>query len=336
MHRRLRGRTVAAAVAVISASLVAAACGSSSSSSGSGGSSNGKSSMRIAVNMYTRDLPYFVQILQGIQHQAQPLGWNIQPTYGNTDPTEQINQIENATTTHPNAMVVIPVDQNAIIPPVAQAKAAGVPVLTMGDNLAPSAKGVQLSFLGSDYTALGAQKANYIVSQLHGQGTVGFIHGIRGLNFSEAQRMGAMSVFSKYPGIKVVDGGYTGAFTSDAGLKLSEDLLTRAPNVNAIYYDNDDIALGGIQALKERGIPKSKVIVVGTDGGPAALAAVKAGTLNYTISLCGFRQGKQAVQLLYNYLVKHIQPPPVNYEPDLTFTPATYAQQIKQVNAGNC
>jgi ABC-type sugar transport system substrate-binding protein len=292
--------------------------------------------MTIAVNMYTRDLPYFVQILQGIQKQSKPLGWTIQPTYGNTNPTEQINQIQNAATTHPNAMVVIPVDQNAIIPPIQQAKAAGVPVLTMGDNLAPAGKSVQLSFLGSDYTALGAQKANWIVAQLHGHGTVGFIHGIRGLNFSEAQRQGAMAVFSKNPGIKVVDGGYTGAFTSDTGLKLTEDLLARSPNVNAIYYDNDDIALGGIQALKERNIPKSKVLIVGTDGGPAALAAVKSGALNYTISLCGFRQGKQAVQLLYNYLVKHIQPPAVNFEPDLTFTPATYSTQIKQVQAGNC
>jgi ABC-type sugar transport system substrate-binding protein len=286
--------------------------------------------------MYTRELPYFAQILQGIQQASKPLGWTITPTFGNNDPTEQINQIQNAVTTHPSALVVIPVDQNAIIPPVQQAKAAGVPVLTMGDNLAAAGASAQLSFLGSDYTALGIQKANFIVSQLHGKGTVGFIHGIRGLNFSEAQRKGAVSVFSKQPGIKIVDGGYTGAFTSDTGLKLTEDLLTRAPNLNAIYYDNDDIALGGIQALKERGIAQGKVIMIGTDGGPAALAAVKSGALDYTVSLCGFRQGKQAVALLKGFLVNHVQPKPVNYEPDLTFTPANYPQQIKQVKSGNC
>jgi ABC-type sugar transport system substrate-binding protein len=319
------------------AGVIAGGAGARGTTASGGGEAHASAGhITIAVNEYTREIPYFAQILTGIRTAAKPLGWTINATFGNNDPTEQANQIQNAVATHPTALVVIPVDKNALIPPIQQAKASGVPVLAMGDNLAPSGYSAMLSFVGSNYTTLGVQKARWLVSQLHGHGTIGFIHGIRGLDFSESQATGAMSVFNHYPKIKIVDGGYTGAFSSDTGLTLTENLLTRDPNLNAIYFDNDDIALGGIQALKERGIPKSKVLVIGTDGGPAALAQVKAGVLNYTVSLCGFRQGKQAVQLLQNYLVKHIQPKKISYEPDLVFTPATYAKAIKQVNAGNC
>jgi ABC-type sugar transport system substrate-binding protein len=321
---------------VLSAAAISA-CGSSDNGGNGGtGTSGGGSAQTIAVNQYSREIPYFQEILKGIQQSAGKLGWKVNSSFANNDPKQQIDQIQNAVTTQPNAMVVIPIDENAIIPPVQQAKSAGVPVATMGDNLGPAGQDAQLFFIGVNYETMGAQKAQWLVDQLKGQGTVGFIHGIRGLNFTEAQNRGAMAVFKKNPGIKIVDGGYTGAFTSDAGLKQSENLLTRNPNLNAIYFDNDDIALGGIQALKERNIPPSKVIVIGTDGGPAALKAVQAGTLDYTISLCGFKQGKDVIGVLQQYLVNKKTPPKAIYTKTVAFTPQNVAKEIKVVEAGQC
>ena len=326
-------------VGLLVAALVISACGSSDNSStggGGGGDTSGGGAKTIAINEYTREIPYFQEILKGVNQSAAKLGWKVNPSFANNDPKQQIDQIQNAVTTQPNAMIVIPIDENAIIPPVQQAKSSNVPVLTMGDNLGPAGQDAQLSFLGVNYNTMGAQKAQYIVDQLHGKGNVGFIHGIRGLNFTEQQDKGAMAVFAKNPGIKIVDGGYTGAFSSDAGLKQTENLLTRNSNLQAIYFDNDDIALGGIQALKERNIDPTKVIVIGTDGGPAALKAVQSGALDYTISLCGFAQGKQAISVLQAYLVNKKTPPKVNYTRTLTFTPQNYPQNIKLVNSGQC
>jgi len=326
-------------VGLLLAALVISACGSSgnsSSSGGGGGDTSGGGSKTIAINEYSREIPYFQEILKGVNQSAGKLGWKVNASFANNDPKQQIDQIQNAVTTQPDGMIVIPIDENAIIPPIQQAKSAGVPVMTMGDNLGPAGQDAQLGFIGVDYTTMGAQKAQYIVDQLHGKGNVGFIHGIRGLNFTERQDKGAMAVFAKNPGIKVFDGGYTGAFTSDAGLKQTENLLTRQSNLQAIYNDNDDIALGGIQALKERNIDPSKVLVIGTDGGPAALKAVQAGDLDYTISLCGFAQGKQVIGILQQYLVNKKTPPKITHTKTLTFTPQNYAQNIKLVNSGQC
>jgi ABC-type sugar transport system substrate-binding protein len=335
MLRRFRvplGIVLALCVVVLAVS----ACGGSSKSSTSSGTSGSAGPKTIAVNMYSREIPYFVQVLKGLQTEGQKLGWKINPTFGNNDPTLQVNQLQTAIPTHPDAMVVIPIDEHALVPAYQQAKSAGITVVSVGDNIAKSAYSTQLTFVGDNYTDLGRTKAQLIVNQLHGKGTVGWIHGIRGLNFSEQQRIGGTAVFKSNPGITLVDGPYGGAFSSDAGLTATQNLLSRNPNLNAIYFDNDDLALGGIQALKGRGINPSKVFIVGTDGGPVALAAVKKGTLNATYSLCGYAQGVRTIDVLNQYFSHKTQPPNPLYMQPLEFTPANYNTSIAKVNSGLC
>jgi ABC-type sugar transport system substrate-binding protein len=325
-----------------------AACGGSDNGGGSGGSGSGGSgggsadsggggSKTIAVNMYSRELPYFQEILKGMEEEAKKLGWKIEPTFANSDPTQQINQIQNAVTTKPDALVVIPIDEHAIVPPIQAAKAAGVPVITMGDNIAQEARSAQLAFLGVNYEELGKEKAQYIVDQLKGKGKVGWIHGIRGLNFTEQQVKGAEPVLKGAgPGIQFVDGPYAGAFSSDKGLNATQNLLSRAPDLNALYFDNDDIALGGIAAVKDKGIDLNKMLIVATDGGPPALEAVKKGELDATISLCGFAQGKHVMDVLKEYLVDKKTPQPEIYTKTLLFDKSNIDENIKHVQNGDC
>ena len=316
------------AVVALSAATGLAACGSS----GGGGSSGTKT---IALNLYSREIPYFQQIVQGIQHSADALGWKVDVTYGNNDPTQQVNQVENALTTQPDAMVVVPIDENAIVPAFQQAKQAGIPTMSVSDNIAPSARSDQLTFIGVNYVDLAKLKAQLIVKTLHGHGTVGYIHGIRGLSFSEDQVKGAMPVLNNASGITVADGPYAGAFSSDKGLTATEDLLNGTPNINAIYFDNDDLALGGIQAINEKGLG-GKVFTVGTDGGPAAIDAVKKGQLDATYSLCGYAIGTKTVQVLKQYLDNGVKPPAtINTQP-LLFTPQNVNQELAKVNSGQC
>jgi ABC-type sugar transport system substrate-binding protein len=314
-----------------------AACGSDSDSGGGSGGGGDASPKTIALNMYSRELPYFQEILRGMQQEAKKLNWKVEATFANSDPTQQINQIQNAVTTKPDAMVVVPIDEHAIVPPIQAAKAAGVPVITMGDNIAEEARSQQLAFLGVNYEDLGKEKAQFTVDALKGKGTVGWIHGIRGLNFTEQQSKGGEPVLkAAAPGIKFVDGPYAGAFSSDKGLNATQNFLSRTPKVDALYYDNDDIALGGIAALKDRGIDLKKTKVIATDGGPPALEAVKKGELYATISLCGFAQGKQVIDVLRDYLVDKKEPQPEIYTDTLLFNQENVEENIKHVEAGDC
>jgi ABC-type sugar transport system substrate-binding protein len=341
--RKTRTLTLLACIVGLFMVVGLTACGSDKKSSSSSGSSGGgdttaskEEPKTIAVNMYSRELPYFQEILKGLETEAKKYNWTIEPTFANNDPTQQINQVQNAVTKQPDAMVVVPIDENAIVPPIQQAKAANVPVMTMGDNVAESGRDAQLAFLGVNYVDLGKEKAQFMVDQLKGKGKIGWVHGIRGLNFSERQVEGAKPVFEGASGITLVDGPYTGAFSSDKGLSATENLLSRDPGLNALFFDNDDIALGGIQAIKDRGINQDKILVVATDGGPPALAAVKKGELDATISLCGYAQGVKAIDVLHDFLVNGTKPPAEIFTPTLLFTKDNLAKNIEQVKSGQC
>ena len=329
MHPRVTkslGATVAALIAITGL----AACGGDDDSSGS----ESGDGLTVYLNEYTREIPYFQEIAKGLDEEAATLGWTVDKTYGNADPAQQVDQIQNAIVTQPDAMVIIPIDEEAITPAMREATAAGIPVAAMGDDIAdPSARDF---FLGVDYEAMGEQKAQWLVDELGGEGKIGFIHGIRGLHFTEAQVEGAGSVFAENPDIEVVDGPYTGGFSSDLGLKATENLLARDPDLDAIYYDNDDLALGGIQAIEESGINPDDILVIGTDGGPAALDAVKAGDIDYTISLCGFAQGKQVIEVLNDQISNDVQPEETIFTETLIFTPDTYDENITKVESGDC
>jgi ABC-type sugar transport system substrate-binding protein len=162
------------------------------------------------------------------------------------------------------------------------------------------------------------------------------IHAIRGGNFTEEQNTGAKKVFAANPGIKVVDGPYVGDFSADVGLSGTENLLARDANLDAIFFDNDDIALGGIQALKERNIPMKKVIVAGTDGGGPALEAVKKGELDVTFSLCGYAQGAQAIKTLIAYIKNGTKPPPAVETTQVVFTHANVNSKLASLTKEQC
>jgi ABC-type sugar transport system substrate-binding protein len=207
----------------------------------------------------------------------------------------------------------------------------------VGDNLAEEGQPYQLTFVGTEYEAVGKQKAQFIVDALGGRGKVAVIHGIRGLHFTEGQWAdGAVPVFEANPGITLIDGGYTGQFTTDAGLAATENLLTANPDLNAIYFDNDDLALGGVLALQQRGISLDDIVVIGTDGGSPAREAVAAGELDMTISICGYATGVRAVEVLTSFLRDGVTPPAHVQTDTLTVTPDTAAEAEQVVQRGEC
>ena len=339
VSRRIFG-SLATSIAVLVLALGVAACGDDDDDGGGGGGGSdaagegGGEARTIAVNMYTADNPYFQEMLTGIQAKAKEYGWKVQATFGNADPTEQVNQIQNAIATQPDALIVVPIDEDASVPPIRQAAEADIPVFSMGDNLGEEGQEVQVAYVGADYEQVGVMKAEFIAEQLGDEGgTVGIIHGIRGLNFTEAGARGAESVFDEISQIELIDGPYTGAFASDVGLEATENMLTRNPNFDAFYFDNDSIAIGGIQAIEERGISHDEIITTGTDGTPAAIEAVQKGTLDYTIHLCGVGQGTAAMEVIRDYLENDTEPEKIVTTESFELTPDNVEDQLPKLES---
>jgi ABC-type sugar transport system substrate-binding protein len=334
LTRSRRVRTLAASAAVLAA---LSACSNSADADGGGGGGGGDGDLTLEMNVYSRSLPYFQDMIRGIQEVAEADGVTVDVTYGETDPQLQFDQLENALSTSPDGLLVVPVDPAALIPVISQASTGGIPVVTLANDLEEDGHDFQLAHVGQEYVEVGRQKAQYIVDQLGGQGTVGYIHGIRGLSFSESQAQGAMEVFAQNPGITLIDGPYAGEFSSDAGLTATENVLTANPDVDALYFDNDDIALGGILAAQQRNIPMEEILIIGTDGGAPALEAVGAGELDMTISLCGYATGRTGAETLIAYLRDGTEPAERFVTVDaLTITTDSLAEAQATIDAGDC
>lgn len=325
MHRRNHYVRAAAAVGLALIMIAVPACG--------GGGSGGGGS-KIGSVLAGKQIPYYRDLAAGITAEAERQGWTSEVLFGDQTTPTQVNQVQNAVTSQPDGLIVGPIDQEALIPPYRAASDAGIPVVTVSDNIGVDGQQYQISYVGHKYEKVGRKKAQYIVDQLHGKGKVGIIHAIRGGNFTEQQNKGAMAVFAKHPGIQVIDGPYVGDFTPEVGLKGAEVLLAREPDLNALYFDSDDMAIGGVKALDERGIPQDTVIVVGTDG--VHLDAVQSGLIDYTVSLCGYAQGVEAVKVLIDYIDHGTKPAAITETPQIEFTTQNVKAKEAQLTQEEC
>jgi ABC-type sugar transport system substrate-binding protein len=328
---RRRGAVVAAAALAVS--LV----GCSSDGGTAGASSDGGEDLTVELNLYSRSLPYFQDVVAGAQERAEAEGVTLNVTYGETDPQLQYDQIQNALSQSPDGVIVVPVDPAALVPVFQSASDGGIPVLTAVNDIDEDGWPYVIGHVGKEYSDIGREKAQYLVDTLGGQGTVAMIHGIRGLLFSELQAQGAMEVFAENPGITVIDGPYTGEFSSDAGLAAAENVLTANPDVDALYFDNDDIALGGVLAAQQRNIAMEDIVIIGTDGGEPARQAVANGELDMTITLCGVATGKKALDTLIAYVREGEKPAErfTDVESQL-ITADTYDDVEALIAAGDC
>lgn len=296
--RRLGTRSATAAIVIFALAGGLAACGGDDSSSGDSASTSSEPKT-IYLNAYAQEIPYFQDWEAGATARAKELGWEVSGEFGNVTPEQQVQQIENALVKQPDAIIATPIDEESLVPALQKAHDQGVEFIGVGATV--SDPEVVTSFVARDNYNLGVLSANYVIDQLGGKGKVGIIHGIRGLTFTEEKADAFKDVFAKEPGIEVVDGPYTGGFSADLGLDAAANMLTTDPDLDAIIFDNDDLAAGGVEAIQNAGINLDDIVVTGTDGGEAALDNVEAGKIDYTINLCGYREGISAVDTLNTF-----------------------------------
>jgi ribose transport system substrate-binding protein len=72
-------------------------------------------------------------------------------------------------------------------------------------------------------------------------------------------------------------------FDRGQALNVMQNILTANPDIAGVFCQNDEMALGAVQAIKARGL-SDKVAIVGIDGSPDAITAIKAGEMYATVA----------------------------------------------------
>ena len=244
---------------------------------------------KLGLSLSTLNNPFFVQIRSGAQAEAKKLGLDLTVTDAQNDASQQANQLQNFTSSNYGAIIVNPVDSDAASNSVKAADKAKIPVIAVDRGVNKAAVD---TLVASDNVVGGELAAKTVAEKLGGSGKIVILQGQAGTSAARERAEGFAKGLKAYPGIQVL-AQQPADFDRTKGLDVMSNLLQAHPDVQGVIAANDEMALGAIKALGSKA--GKSVSVVGFDGTPDGLTAVKQGTLYASVAQQPSQLGKIAV-----------------------------------------
>ena len=195
---------------------------------------------------------------------------------GNYDPNVQNDQFDTMITGKYDAIIFVPIDIVAGAAGVQKAHDAKIPVI--GSNTRVNSD-LLTAYIGSDDVIAGQLEAEAVINKMGGKGNVVIIEGPIGQSAEIERLKGNQIVLQKNPGIKLLE-KKTANWSRAEALSLMEDWLTAHPGqIQGVIGQNDEEALGAVQAIKAAKLNVKDFGIAGIDGVTDALLAVKAGEM---------------------------------------------------------
>jgi ABC-type sugar transport system substrate-binding protein len=253
-----------------------------------GAGASGAASKKVVYLGCDEANPFCASYNKTMETTLKNAGFSVSSLYNNFDPSVQAQQMSQATAQKPDAIVVFVADSTAIVPSLARASAAGIPVMVVGTAVPASAlKYVTLMNLQNS-SALGTFAAQNIVEGLQKQGmTKGNVIALTGTSsqIDVQQRMAAFKAYlAKYPQFKLVaveNANWDGVQSASLAKALFAKYASQG-GIQGVYGMADYMAVGAINAAKgaglKAGLPKG-IIFTGSNCSGAGVAALKDGTL---------------------------------------------------------
>ena len=292
MSRRII-RTTLAVTAAAALTVGASACnrGSDADPAPGGTSAAGDGAgKRITLAVSTLNNPFFVDLRDGAQEAATAAGADLNVVDAQNDPATQANQVADAVTQTVDAVIINPVDSDAAGSAVTPANNANIPVIAVDRAVNGATVATTVS---SDNVAGGTQAAEALAAAVDEKGEIIVLQGVPGASASRDRGQGFGDGIKAFSGINVV-GQQPANFDRTQGLNVATNLMQSHPNIVGIFAENDEMALGAVQALGAKAGQNVKVF--GFDGTDDALKAVSDGTMVGTIAQQPKELGKVAVE----------------------------------------
>ena len=245
----------------------------------------------IGLSISTLNNPFFVSLRAGAEAEAQAVGLGLITVDSQNDPAKQIAGVEDLIQKKVQVIMINPTDSDAVSNVVKEATAAGIRVI----SLDRAVNGAEVSsHIASDNAAGGRMAAEFLLQKLGGKGNLVELQGIPGSSAARERGEGFESGIAGSPGVKLV-AAQPADFDRAKGLTVMENILQGNHNVQGVFAQNDEMALGAEKAIEAAGL--HGVAVVGFDATPDAIAAVKAGKLAATVQQKPDLIGKMGVDV---------------------------------------
>ncbi|GHC88816.1 sugar ABC transporter substrate-binding protein [Streptomyces flavofungini] len=280
--RRAQGVRVGAAAAC--AALALTACGSTKDTGGSGDKAGGEGKVGVILPLLTS--PFWQSYNDYVPKMAKSEDVDALKTVNsNSDPSQQITDINNQLNQGVKGLVVAPLDSAAISAGLDQAERKGVPVVAV--DVAPE-KGKVAMVVRANNVAYGQKACDYLGKQVKTGKVVQIMGDLASVNGRERSKAFRDCVKDKYPKLKVLE--IPAKWESDTAASKLDTLLNSNPDIKGIYMQAGGVYLAPtLQTLKSKGMlkkagTKGHISIVSNDGISQEFDAIRKGQIDATVS----------------------------------------------------
>lgn len=252
---------------------------SSAAPSGSGAGTVDYSSMTIAWSPANLSNELQVTLTDNIQAAVEGLGAEFLSSDPQGDPVTQVTQVENFISRGVDMILMSPNDASACGVVLQEAVEASIPMIIV--NCKMDDMDGALCYVGCDDLTAGELLMEYAAEMLGGEGTIGILRGPDGLDAAIKRTTGIENVLADNPGIEVYSSQTANWQTAEA-MSIVENWL-QSTTLNAVVCENDEMAVGAVEAIKGQGQSLDDVLVFGIDGIPSAYQSIANGEMKATL-----------------------------------------------------
>ena len=253
--------------------------------------------MKVVYYLPDTTNPFWREVISGIKGRAKPEGITVEVLSSN-DGASQLSQLQDYESRKPDAIFISPVDMDGISKACRSVLQAGIPILSIDQSLNPNVTGSVIS----GNTKGGMLAASYLADRLAAGSRIVQIKAQPGLQ-NVMLRSTSFEQEVTRRGLQIVERIQADSQRSVALNKMAKFLQEDRP-FDAIFAENDHMALGAVSAMKEARRSAPTPLVVGYDGIPEALDAIRNGSMDATVAQNPEALGQTAVEVLL-LAIKH-------------------------------
>ncbi|HWG06933.1 MAG TPA: substrate-binding domain-containing protein, partial [Beijerinckiaceae bacterium] len=241
--------------------------------------------MQIAVIPKGTTHVFWKSVEAGAQKAADELGVDMiwKGPLKENDRAQQISIVEQFVGDKIGAIVLAPLDYDALVKPVQEAASAKIPVVIIDSALKGKAGKDFVSFVATRNFKGGQLAGEQLAKLLGGKGKVVLLRYQVGSASTQEREEGFLSVMRKNPGIKMLVENQYGGATASESQTASMNILDQLKQADGVFCPNESSTFGMLLALKQSGLA-GKLKFVGFDATPQLVDGLKAGEIDALVA----------------------------------------------------
>lgn len=248
----------------------------------------GADEVTVGFSISSLNNPFFTTMSDAATAKGDELGVKVNVVDAGDDSAKQMTDIEDLVSQGADVVIINPVDSDAIVNSVDYLNEKNIPVVTV-DRAANG--GTVTTKIASDNVLGGKLAGDYAVKLLNGSGNVGILEGVAGASATNERGSGFEGAIK---GKLDVVAKQTADFDRAKALQVTEDIIASNPEIQLIFAENDEMALGAEEALNAAN--RDDVIVIGFDAIDDAKTSITNGEMEATVEQQPAVMGEKAIE----------------------------------------